>query len=344
MPAHAASPVTVEIAVIPGIEDIGAAEIRSRLKVPIARLRPGTLVIPEVGLAAVMSLRTAGVAYLTRTFDVPRPRALLGSQQLQHALRLVLRVVEVNPRGFEGLRLSAAGSASPVMGRLAAELADAVGLPVDAVGGDLVVRVYRAASTSGWTVGVRLTPRPLSARPWRLARFPGALDATVAAAMVQLTGPSPSDRFVDLCCGSGTIAVERLHAGRTATTVAVDIDGRALARAHLNLSAAGVVDRTALIHADAADLPIRSAAASAVCSNPPWGHQMGTHHDNERLYPGILREAARITIPGGLFVLLSHQVRLTRRLLHEHRAWIVEEERTLAFRGHHPRIWTLRRT
>jgi tRNA (guanine6-N2)-methyltransferase len=334
---------TVEFATLVGLEDLAAEELGELLqhRVPVDRTRPGFLRVQLPDLSLADRPRIAGVAYLVSHFEVPRPRALLGSQHLDTLTGELRYVVGRLPGGFSGVRLSAAGASSPVMRRLAATLAEAVGLPVDPDDGDLVVRVYPDAG--GWTAAVRLTPRPLSARPWQVVGFPGALESTVAAAMVRLGRPAADDVFVDPCCGSGTIAIERAFAGPARGVLAVDLDARALRALKNNIAAAGSVAVTP-IHGDASRLPFGTAQVSAMAANPPWGHQMGTQELTRELYPAMLAEAARVTTSGSRFVLLSHQVRWTQRVLAESLHWNIEGHRRLTLRGHHPRIWALVRS
>ena len=128
-------------------------------------------------------------------------------------------------RRFGGLRIVAAGAGSPVMTRLGEALAAELGLRHDPEGGDLVVRVVRDPARTGWEAQVRTTPRPLGARPWRVSRFPGSLNATIAAHMVGLARPRPG-RALNLLCGAGTLAIEHLLADPAGSAVGVDLDGR----------------------------------------------------------------------------------------------------------------------
>src|SRR5579872_283277 len=232
---------TVEFGTLVGLEDLAAEELGELLggKGPIDRTRPGFLRVRLHDLSLAERPRIAGVAYLVSHFEVPRPKALLGSQHLDALTGELRHVVGRHPGRFTGVRLGAAGASSPVMQRLAAALAESVSLPVDPDDGDLVVRVYPDAG--GWTAAIRLTPRPLSARPWQVVGFPGALESTVAAAMVRLGRPHADDVFVDPCCGSGTIAIERVTAGPARGVLAVDLDSYALGALRNNIAAAGSV-------------------------------------------------------------------------------------------------------
>jgi SAM-dependent methyltransferase len=336
--------VGIELAVVAGLEYLAAQEVAEVVgpSTPIDRPRVGTLVLPAMDPGRVLGLRLAGAIYLRQSFDVPRPRALLGRRHLEAIVQLAGQVIDGGGGPFRALRISAAGSATAVLVRLGQEMADAVRLPVDAQDGDLVVRIYRSYDTPGWTVAVRTTRRPLSARSWRRASFPGALEATVAAAMVRLGRVDGRDRFLDLCCGSGTILAERVQTGPAYLAMGVDHDCDALRAARANLGAIRG-GHAVLVRADATALTIDAGSVHLICANPPWGHQMGTSSRLPSLYWGLLAEAARVLVPGGRLVLLTHQVKLMQSLLDETADWEVRDERRIAVRGHHPRIWTLER-
>jgi 23S rRNA G2445 N2-methylase RlmL len=71
---------------------------------------------------------------------------------------------------FATLELAAAGAESAVMQRIATTLAERLKLRVVPSEGDLQVRVR--PSQTGWDVLLRLTPRPLGTRAWRVCTLP----------------------------------------------------------------------------------------------------------------------------------------------------------------------------
>src|SRR6266498_3916254 len=249
------------------------------------------------------------------------------------------------PGAFRSFRLSAPGRDSAALRRLRAELTERTGLPEDPDDGELYLRIRRARQPAdGWEALVRLSPRPLSARAWRAFNLPGALNATIAAAMVELSRPRASDRVLNLMCGSGTILVERLAHGPAALAAGCDLDPAALAGSGANLDAAGLADAAALARMDATALALRDVACKVLLADLPYGHRMGTHEANAALYPAVLAEAARVTEPGGVMVLVTHELRLFERCLPEARRWwSVERTVQVDQKGHHPVIYLLRR-
>jgi tRNA (guanine6-N2)-methyltransferase len=89
--------------------------------------------------------------------------------------------------------------------------------------GEGVLRLRRTPGRDGCDVLVRLSILPLSARRWRAEGYHAAVNATVAAAMIRLSEPHVNDRVANLMCGSGTILVERLPAGRVRSAVGIDV-------------------------------------------------------------------------------------------------------------------------
>jgi 23S rRNA G2445 N2-methylase RlmL len=170
------------------------------------------------------------------------------------------------------------------------------------------------------------------------------LNATVAAAMVELTQPRAGDRFANLASGSGTLLIERLLRGPARETVGYEIEPAALAAARANLSAAGLQDQAVLARADASRLPRPGSSFDAIVADLPYGDLVGSHTGNTRLYPALLREAARVAAEGSRFVLSTQDIRLLEATLRDAAAdWSVERRLRVFQGGHRPLLAVLRR-
>jgi tRNA (guanine6-N2)-methyltransferase len=361
-----------------GLEAIARDELQrrfgDRVKVLQQGAAPGVISFLFTGdPRGLLKLQTVQAVHLLRRFPVSRPKALLGDEHFRALLAMIHAARGLfAPGEFRTLYLNAAGSDSTVMMRLKQELAARSGMEVGADEGDLMIRVRPSRGEErgerreggGWDVLVRLSPRPLATRAWRVCNFEGALNAPVAHAMALLTRPAPRDVFVNLACGSGTLLVERLAAAPAAVAIGCDLDARALACARDNLAAFGAAigaapgatagRRAELWQADARRLPLRDGCVDALCADLPFGHLMGSHAQNVATYPLILAEAARVARAGARFALITHEVRLMESLLGigrtgdstqpgTHPSWRCEQVLRVELGGLMPRIFVLRR-
>ncbi|WP_230684926.1 RNA methyltransferase [Cellulomonas sp. JZ18] len=316
-------------------------------------------------LAPVARLRTAVAAWVVVHLDVPRPRSITSPEHLQRVVDAVYASLRV--AGSSTFRFEAAGSDSAAFRRLGELLHEATGLRHEPEHGDLVLRVRRGPRTGeapdvdpGWDVLVRVGPRPLSARTWRVADFPGAANATIAAAMARLAGVHDDDRVLNLMCGSGTLLAERLLAGPAAAALGVDLAEPALDAARANLEAAGLLgraSRTSLVRGDATDADAvgaavaahlavgdRPAAADVVLADPPWGTLHGSHAASPALHADLLRVAHAVSAPGARLVVLTHEVKVMERVVRDAAdLWRPVSVTRVFAKGHHPRVHVLRR-
>jgi len=295
-------------------------------------------------LARASRAATISATYLSLTFDVPRPKALLGDAAFRELVTAVKGVLEGG--GFDGLRVSAAGADSPTFTRFAQELSKATGLAHDQEGGELLVRV-RPDPEGGWEVLVRLTPRPATTRAWRVCNRPGGLNAAVAAAMNELVGLGADDAYLNLMAGSGTLLIERALRAPARRLVGFDVDPEAVACAEANAAAArapacewrlGDVTDAAFMRGLRATT---SDYFDALTADAPWGDAVGAHAANRRLYPQILTAAASVARPGARFCLLSHEIKLLRAVVGGQSAWRIERELQVAHGGHNPLVLLL---
>jgi 23S rRNA G2445 N2-methylase RlmL len=296
-------------------------------------------------LNRLQQLRTISAIYLGSYYPIPRPKALLGDQNFKLLLKQINQVLQLHPpQTFHSFHFSAAGKDSTVFQRLREEISRSTSLSYAESEGDLLLRVRPAEGPKrGWEVLVRLTPRPLSARPWRVYNLEGALNGTIAAAMVQLTQPKAKDRFINLMCGSGTLLVERLLLDKSAMVVGCDIDPVALKGTRQNLLAAGVDHSAWLSHQDVNQLAFASRSFEVIVADLPWGQLVGSHEQNKALYPWLLSEAARIATPGARLALITHEARLLEQMIKEQGLWQVHQVIKLKRGDLRPRIYLLQR-
>ena len=287
----------------------------------------------------LQNLRTVVAVYRLESFNVPRPKALLGHEHLMRLLQIIEEVRKDAP--FTSFRFSAAGRDSAVFARLTEEIQEKTDLIHDSEEGDLLLRIRK--SKEGWDVLFRTTPRPLSSRPWRICNLSGGLNATLAAAMVALIGVDSKDRFFNPMCGSGTLLIERRSRGQAAQLVGCDISGEALACSEENI---GSSKRSGieLLRADATHLPFDNASFDVIVADVPWGDAVGSHKDNAALYPAFLTEMARVAAPGARLAVLTHEIRLFEKVLSDSKGmWQLRDTVRVFHGGHYPRVYLLAR-
>ncbi|WP_103127771.1 methyltransferase domain-containing protein [Deinococcus aerius] len=319
---------------LPGLEAVAEGELRT---VPLARDIRGLRFWYPGEPERLTRLRGAVAAYRVRAWDVPRPRGLLGHQQLGELTAFLEEVGRFG--GHRSFRLAAAGRESSVMTRIAEELQTALNLPHDPEEGELLIRLRPQEDGPGWEVLARLTPRPLSARPWRVCNMGGGLNATVAYALHKLAGQRDEDRIFNPMSGSGTLLVERALLGPYDAMVGVDTNAEAVECARSNLRAAGREVEVAQVDALQTGLPPRSF--DLIVSDLPWGDAVGTHGGNAVLYPAFLAEMHRLCSRQGRLVVLTHEIKLFERILREQDRWNARELFQVYSGGHHPKAYLL---
>jgi tRNA (guanine6-N2)-methyltransferase len=285
----------------------------------------------------LFTLRRAVAVYQVLTFPIPRPKALLGDEHLRRLIQALeaVRALHAN-NTFDGFRFSAAGSESAVFQRLAETLVGHLKLPYDKDGNLLLII---RPSVNGWEVAIRLTARPLSARPWRLCNLEGGLNATLAVVMNDLAKVQTGERYLNAMCGSGTLVIEQgLSQFKAARLVGIDLSQQALECTKQNLGASGVKAEVQL--ADATQLPFVANSFDVVTADPPWGDAVGTHEGNAKLYPAFLQEVARVTSASARLVLLTHELKLFEKLVPSS-AWKVVAQQRVFHGGHYPNVYLL---
>ena len=133
---------------------------------------------------------------------------------------------------------------------------------------------------------------------------PTALQTHIAFSMVSLASIQPGQTVFDPMCGCGTIPYEVSLAHPQTTVLACDRSGRAVRAAQANFLSLNT-HRITLFRSDAARLPLKASTVDAIISDLPWGRRSGSYAANQRVYPNLFREWARVVRCGGVVVVLT---------------------------------------
>lgn len=335
----------IEAEVTEGLEAFCRDEITRHMGKQVRFLKQsrekGALRFEMVGdVRTLFQLRTVESLFLVEHFDIPRPKALLGDAHFKRLIAQIERVLKIGKQQFHSFYVSAAGSDSSVMQRIRAEIEARTGLK-DSSAGDLQVRIIPANAASGWETLVRLIPRPLSARKWRVCNYDGALNATVASVMVSLTRPQPDDVFVNFFCGSATLMIERAALNSAAVLMGIERSPEVIRCGLQNLEAAAA--QSTYVIGDIRHTPLKAGSVTALTADLPFGQRVGKHSENLDLYPAFLIEAGNAARKGAILTVLTHEMRLMEASIRANKSWSLEQIIPINLRGLHPRIYVLRR-
>lgn len=323
-----------ELEVLQGIEQVALDELS---KIPLVRDIRGFRFWFAGDPERLKRLRSAVAVYRVKEWNVPRPRGLLGHQQLHEVIDFLKEVIDTH-RSF---RLSAAGKESLIMQRLAEAIAEHTGLTHIPEEGDLLIRLRPTETGDSWEVLARQTPLPLSARSWRVCNRLGGLNATIAYAAHKLSGFRHEDRIFNPMCGSGTLMIERALMGPFDAMVGVDIDADAVSCAQKNAFAAR--KNLEFAQVDALDTGLPNRQFDLIVTDLPWGDAIGSHDHNESLYPAFLKEMHRLCSKNGRVCIVTHEIKMFENLLRNQDKWRVKELFQVYSGGHHPKAYLLGR-
>ncbi len=190
-------------------------------------------------------------------------------------------------------------------------------------GAVLQARYGTAVDLTSWKVCVRLevrqerveasvqyTRRPLSLRHRYVYRPRTSLKASVAHAMLRLSGglQQPPARVLDPFCGSGTLLMEAGDVWPATRLFGSDVSSRAAEGASANLNEAGMRNRSVIRALDvrqAASAWRRFGPFDRIVTNPPFGARLGRGIDFRRFYPAVCAQLAPLLVPGGTLALLT---------------------------------------
>jgi 23S rRNA G2445 N2-methylase RlmL len=351
---------------MPGVEEIAWLEIRSRLATAnfseylFAKEQNGIVIFDHQGsLAELLQLRTAEDVFLlalslpklSRSWRDLRVLAdkVRKTPQLGQAVDSLFRYRP--PKGQITFRVISRKYGKHQYRRKDLEQAVSKGIKERyphwrSVRDAAMVEIWANALGSRLIVGLRLSDRTMRHRYRRAIELEASLRASVAAAMVYLTQPEPTDLFLDPVCGSGTLLLERQLFGSYRHILGGDIVTERAAAAWQNLALQRKDIHSKAINVcqwDGRRLPLVASTVDKVAANLPFGKQIGSGQEVRQMYPAFFGELERVLRPNGRAVILSSEYEQVKGAIRQRPGLEIQTGYSIAVLGQWGRIYVVTR-
>lgn len=277
---------------IPGLDFIVANEISARINLPIISKSKGTYFTAQVtNLDTLRNLKSVNNVYL----QVSSPT--LNPKYLRKSIEVLFQMVDlVVDEKFKTVNINCAGHDSKEIQSLIHQIESKYKLVNDP---EADLQINYGKLNNDWEISIRITNRPLSLRDWREVNIPGGLNPTIAHAMNVLSQPKPTDDYLNIFSGSGTLLIERAHWGAK-SLLGVDINGLYNSYAIKNIKKANLLKLIQLRKHDINETP-DLGQFDVITANLPFGIMQGKGENLDEIYKNFiitvkksLKESGRI--------------------------------------------------
>jgi len=181
---------------------------------------------------------------------------------------------------------------------------------------DADMEIYINKPSLIWEVGVRLSPRPLSLRNYRVANIKGGLNPTIAYAMNTFCNLETAKSYLNVFSGSGTLLIEAGISNPDLKLIGFDIDGKSNALAILNIKKAGLIKQIHLQTADIYNKP-HLGKFDVIASDLPFGMQISSKVNLDSLYGTFVKYCEETLNADGTLVICTTEYKVLEKALED---------------------------
>lgn len=312
-------PIVFKINLIPGLKSVVLDEISKYKELKTTEIGENKIYIEFISdFKNIIKLRSILNAYVVKRGEKFNPYFISNHKSvLGELIDIVLGKKEIlNKPVFKTFTLRCAGKESKEVLEIQNYIANTYKL-TEAEDADM--EIYISKPNDLWEVSVRLTPRPLSLRDYRVANIKGGLNPTIAYAMntfCNLSLPSNQTSYLNIFSGSGTLLIEAGLSNPKLKLIGFDIDGKSNSLAVQNIKKAGLIKQIQLKTADILNNPdLGLGKFDIITSDLPFGMQISKNENLEKLYQSFIKYSEENLNSNGSLIVYTTEYELLDKLL-----------------------------
>lgn len=308
----------LKITFIPGLKNIVLDEIKKYPELNV--LYQGT---DEVRLEyihdfkSILNLKSILNAYLIKRDDNLNPYFISNHKSV---LGELINIVIKQPIKFKSFKLSCAGPDSKEVKEIKRYIANTYKI-IESEESD--VDIFIGKSNSEWELGVRITPRPLSLRSYKIENIKGGLNPTIAYTMNSFCDLDSVNSYLNIFSGSATLLIEAGLINKKLKLQGLEINGKTNSLAVKNIKKAGLIKSIQLKTVDILEKP-EFGQFDVITSDLPFGMQISKGEDLESLYKVFIEYCERSLQKNGVLVTYTTEHELLSKIIRGSNFYITE--------------------
>lgn len=315
-------PVLFKLTLIPGLKSVVLDEISKYPDLKTAEAGEDKIYLDFIpNFKNILTLRSVTNAYIIKRGEKFNPYFICNHKSIiGDLIEVVLGKTEIiknkpqassSKQSFKTFKLRCAGSDSKEVKEIQSYIINTYKLTESE---DADLEIYISKPNELWEISVRLTPRPLSLRSYRVANIKGGMNPSIAYAINTFCNINLIHSYMNVFSGSGTLLIEAGLSNPDLKLVGFDIDGKSNSLAIQNIKKAGLIKQIHLKTADIYNKP-HLGKFDVITSDLPFGIQISNKESLDNLYKNFVTYCEETLNEKGTLIVYTTEHKILQNVL-----------------------------
>ena len=307
----------VKLTFTPGLKEVVLQELKEYVLISESE-HTISIELPN-NFQNILSLKSINSAYITTSDKKYNPRYLHKHKSILG--NLIEKVILKKEKEFKTFKIRCAGSQTQEIIEIEKYIQETYAIKKNDVA-DLEIYINKIGDD--WEISVRLSPRPLSVRDYKISNIKGGLNPNIAYAINTFCNLKNSTSYLNIFSGSGTLLIEAGLVNPHVKLVGLDVDKKTNSLAIQNIKKAGLIKIIKIKTGDIFESP-DFEKFDVITSNLPFGMQISKGEDLKKLYQQFIDYSEKVLYSKGRLVVYTTEYEILELILKNSKFEIVKK-------------------